>query len=83
MFRGTFKEIKKERNSLTAQYLNGNLNIKIPKKRRFTNAIKINGARQHNLKNINVKIPLNALTVVSGVSGSGKSSLIKTYYIQP
>ena len=77
IFRGTFKEIEKERDSLTAQYLNGNLNIKIPKKRSFTNTIEINGARQHNLKNINVKIPLNALTVVSGVSGSGKSSLIK------
>ena len=76
-FRGTIKEIVKERNSLTAQYLNGNLNIKIPKKRSFTNTIKINGARQHNLKNISVKIPLNVLTVVSGVSGSGKSSLIK------
>ena len=77
IFRGHFKEIEKERDSLTAQYLNGNLNIKIPKKRNFTNTIEINGARQHNLKNINVKIPLNALTVVSGVSGSGKSSLIK------
>ena len=77
MFRGTYKEIKKERDSLTAQYLNGNLNIEIPKKRSFTNTIEIKGARQHNLKNIDVKIPLNALTVVSGVSGSGKSSLIK------
>lgn len=77
MFRGTYKEIENERDSLTAQYLNGNLNIKIPKKRSFTNTIEIKGARQHNLKNIDVKIPLNALTVVSGVSGSGKSSLIK------
>ena len=77
MFRGTFKEIEKEKDSLTAQYLNGNLSIKTPKKRNFTNTIEINGARQHNLKNINVKIPLNVLTVVSGVSGSGKSSLIK------
>lgn len=76
-FRGTYKEIEKERDSLTAQYLNGNLNIEIPKKRSFTNTIEIKGARQHNLKNIDVKIPLNALTVVSGVSGSGKSSLIK------
>ena len=77
MFRGTYKEIKNERDSLTAQYLNGNLNIQIPKKRSFTNTIEIKGARQHNLKNIDIKIPLNALTVVSGVSGSGKSSLIK------
>ena len=77
MFSGTYKEIENERDSLTAQYLNGNLKIKIPKKRSFTNTIEIKGARQHNLKNINVKIPLNALTVVSGVSGSGKSSLIK------
>ena len=77
MFRGTYKEIENERDSLTAQYLNCNLNIKIPKKRSFTNTIEIKGARQHNLKNIDVKIPLNALTVVSGVSGSGKSSLIK------
>ena len=77
MFAGTYKEIENERDSLTAQYLNGNLNIKIPKKRSFTNKIEIKGARQHNLKNIDVKIPLNSLTVVSGVSGSGKSSLIK------
>ena len=77
MFSGTYKEIENEGDSLTAQYLNGNLKIKIPKKRCFTNTIEIRGARHNNLKNINVKIPLNALTVVSGVSGSGKSSLIK------
>lgn len=78
MFRGTHKEIKNEKQSLTAQYLNGDLKINIPKKRNWKDAIKIKGARQHNLKNIDVKIPLNLLTVVSGISGSGKSTLIKS-----
>jgi len=80
MFNGTHKEIKKEKKSLTAQYLNGDLNIDIPKKRTWTDAIQIKGARQHNLKNIDVKIPLNVLTVVSGISGSGKSTLIKNIF---
>ena len=80
MFNGTHKEIKKEKESLTAQYLNGDLNISIPKKRSRTDAIQIKGARQHNLKNIDVKIPLNVLTVVSGISGSGKSTLIKNIF---
>ena len=78
MFHGTHKELKKEKNSLTAQYLNGDLKIEIPKKRKWTDSITINGARQHNLKNITVKIPLNVFTVVSGISGSGKSTLIKS-----
>jgi len=80
MFNGTHKEIKKEKKSLTAQYLNGDLNIDIPKKRTWTDALQIKGARQHNLKNIDVKIPLNVLTVVSGISGSGKSTLIKNIF---
>ncbi|MCS5662822.1 MAG: excinuclease ABC subunit A, partial [Flavobacteriales bacterium] len=80
MFNGTHKEIKKEKESLTAQYLNGDLNIDIPKKRTWTDALEIKGARQHNLKNIDVKIPLNVLTVVSGISGSGKSTLIKNIF---
>jgi len=80
MFNGTHKEIKKEKESLTAQYLNGDLNIDIPKKRTWTDALQIKGARQHNLKNIDVKIPLNVLTVVSGISGSGKSTLIKNIF---
>ena len=74
---GTLKKILKS-NSLTSEYLNGNKKIKIPKKRRVSrNYIEIIGAREQNLKNIDVKIPLNALTVVSGVSGSGKTSLVK------
>ena len=74
---GTLKKILKS-DSLTSEYLNGNKKIKIPKKRRVSrNYIEIIGAREQNLKNIDVKIPLNALTVVSGVSGSGKTSLVK------
>ena len=80
MFHGTHKEIKNEKESLTAQYLNGDLNIDIPKKRSWTDSLKIKGARQHNLKNITVEIPLNVLTVVSGISGSGKSTLIKNIF---
>ena len=74
---GTLKKILKS-DSLTSEYLNGNKKIKIPKKRQVSrNYIEIIGAREQNLKNIDVKIPLNALTVVSGVSGSGKTSLVK------
>ncbi|RUT71839.1 excinuclease ABC subunit UvrA [Flavobacterium cupreum] len=74
---GTYDEILKS-DSLTAKYLNGDLEITVPKKRRkFKNHIEIIGARENNLKNINVTFPLDVLTVITGVSGSGKSTLIK------
>lgn len=77
VFAGDFKALKSS-NSLTAEYLTGRLTIEIPKHRRKPkNFIKIKGARQNNLKNINVDIPLESLVVISGVSGSGKSTLMK------
>ena len=74
---GTFAEIL-EANSLTAKYLNGTLEISIPKKRRSSmNFIEIKGARENNLQNVDVAFPLESLTVITGVSGSGKSTLVK------
>lgn len=74
---GTLKQILKSK-GLTAAYLNGSKKIEVPKKRRTSKKkIEIVGAREQNLKNINIQIPLGVLTVVSGVSGSGKSSLVK------
>ena len=74
---GNFDEILKA-DSLTAKYLNGQMEIAVPKKRRTSkNFIEIKGARENNLKNVDVIFPLECLTVISGVSGSGKSTLVK------
>ncbi|MCR5223593.1 MAG: excinuclease ABC subunit UvrA [Bacilli bacterium] len=75
---GTVEDIEKNENSITGAYLSGRMKIEVPKKRRKGNKnyITIKGAKENNLKNINVKFPLGTFTCVTGVSGSGKSSLV-------
>ena len=78
VFSGTYQEIIKDNNSLTGRYLAGKEEIAVPSKRRvWKDHIQIKGARENNLKNIDVKFPLGVFTCVSGVSGSGKTSLVK------
>ena len=73
---GTAEEIMKNPDSITGAYLSGRIQIPVPEKRRKPNGwLKIKGAQENNLKNINVNIPLGVLTCITGVSGSGKSSL--------
>ncbi len=77
VFQGDINEMEKSGKSLTAQYITGKMEIPVPKyRRKWNNSVEFTGCLEHNLKNINVKIPLNVLTVVTGVSGSGKSSLV-------
>lgn len=81
MAKGTVTEIKKSKNSLTGNYLSGRVKIECtkdekPQNKKENKAIKIIGAKAYNLKNINVDIPLGKLVCVTGVSGSGKSSLV-------
>lgn len=79
IFAGPYENIHDEAtDSLTTKYMSGRMEIPLPARRRkFIDAIEIKGARQHNLKGIDVKIPLNVMTVVCGVSGSGKTTLVK------
>lgn len=77
VYQGDVAKINSKGKGYTVKYLNGTEEISVPQQRRkWNNYIEIKGARQNNLKNIDVKFPLNVMTVVTGVSGSGKSSLI-------
>lgn len=78
IFQGDYKELLRDSESYTAKYLSGSETIPVPvKRRKWKNYISIKGARENNLKGFNVKFPLGVMTAVTGVSGSGKTSLIK------
>ena len=77
VFQGNHMQLAEKPESLTTKYLSGVEKIEVPKHRRkWTNFIEVVGARENNLKNLRVKFPMNVMTVVTGVSGSGKSSLV-------
>ncbi|MDL2223604.1 ATP-binding cassette domain-containing protein, partial [Bacteroidales bacterium OttesenSCG-928-M11] len=78
VYQGSVNKLDIESNSYTVKYLTGSEKIELPqKRRRWNNYIEVLGARENNIKGIDVKFPLNVMTVVSGVSGSGKSSLVR------
>ena len=78
VFQGKHKDLLKAKNSLTAQYLTHKIEIPVPKRRRkLNNKITLKGMRENNLKNLTLDIPLNGLVCISGVSGSGKSTIVK------
>jgi len=82
VFSGTAKQMEKDRKSVTGKYLREPLKIKIPERRKSRGFIRIKGAAQYNLKNIDVEIPLGVFACVTGVSGSGKSTLIEEILIK-
>ena len=78
IYHGTYDDMIKKDNGLTGNYLRGEEKIGVPEHRRkWNNFLEISGARENNLKNLTLRIPLNIMTVITGVSGSGKSSLVK------